>query len=323
MVAQPSMDLRTYSEDRARYYGVPGPMFRKQIQTESGWDTEAFNAASGATGVAQIIPRWHPGVDATDPYASLDYAAKLMAGYYRQFGSWRNALAAYNWSGWLDVLPRRASRNVVDHSARHAKPCGQGAASSRTVSQRRLYRRGIRVSELRQFVARSVDVPPFRRLVLVVGEVIPEEQVERVAAGAVVTGVQHPKLFSNRAVDKLPCDPMGTLISTVPPDDAVPLRGSLARPDPARPQLGAVGGHGAVLVNPRPEAVYGPRRAPRVVARGRTELGGPGRVARADDQRGGAGPAARGILRVHQATPGVSSRSFAATRGRFAVRIIP
>lgn len=96
-MAQPSMDLRTYSEDRALYYGVPGPMFRKQIQTESGWNTEAFNAASGATGIAQIIPRWHPGVDATDPYASLDYAAKLMAGYYRQFGSWRNALAAYNW----------------------------------------------------------------------------------------------------------------------------------------------------------------------------------------------------------------------------------
>ena len=96
-MAQPSMDLRTYSEDRALHYGVPGPMFRKQIQQESGWNTEAFNAASGATGIAQIIPRWHPGVDATDPYASLDYAAKLMAGYYRQFGSWRNALAAYNW----------------------------------------------------------------------------------------------------------------------------------------------------------------------------------------------------------------------------------
>ena len=37
-----------------------------------------------------------PGVDPTDPYASLDYAARLMRGYIVHFGDWRLALVAYN-----------------------------------------------------------------------------------------------------------------------------------------------------------------------------------------------------------------------------------
>lgn len=96
-MGQTATDLRAAAHDISARNGVPPALFVKQIQQESGFNPDAHNAASGATGIAQIIPRWHPGVDATDPYASLDYAAKLMAGYYRQFGSWRNALAAYNW----------------------------------------------------------------------------------------------------------------------------------------------------------------------------------------------------------------------------------
>src|SRR5258705_313813 len=37
-----------------------------------------------------------PTVDPTDPYASLDYAARLMRGYIVHFGDWRRALIAYN-----------------------------------------------------------------------------------------------------------------------------------------------------------------------------------------------------------------------------------
>ena len=74
-------------------------MFLRQIQQESGWNPEAHNDGSGADGLAQIIERWHPVMmgKTRDPLASLDYAARLMAGYYRQTGSWRKALAAYNW----------------------------------------------------------------------------------------------------------------------------------------------------------------------------------------------------------------------------------
>ena len=42
------------------------------------------------------MPALHPAVDPTDPYASLDYAARLMHGYINHFGDWRRALVAYN-----------------------------------------------------------------------------------------------------------------------------------------------------------------------------------------------------------------------------------
>jgi hypothetical protein len=98
-------DLRAYARAAAVRHGAHPDLFVKQIQQESGFNPDAFNARSGATGIAQIIPRWHPGVDATDPYASLDYAAKWMSDLHRIYGSWRAALAAYNWgpanaAGW-------------------------------------------------------------------------------------------------------------------------------------------------------------------------------------------------------------------------------
>lgn len=90
-------DYRDYAIGAARRNGVPTEMFERQIAQESGFRPDAYNAGSGATGIAQIIKRWHPDVDPTDPIASLDYAAEMMAGYRRQTGSWAKALAAYNW----------------------------------------------------------------------------------------------------------------------------------------------------------------------------------------------------------------------------------
>ena len=55
----------------------------------------------------QIIPRWHPSLDpgdaaaderaALDPFQAMDYAAKYLSSLQRQFGTWKLALAAYNW----------------------------------------------------------------------------------------------------------------------------------------------------------------------------------------------------------------------------------
>jgi hypothetical protein len=81
-------------------------MFERQIQQESGFNPAAFNAGSGATGIAQIIPRFHPDVDPHDPLASLDYASRWIAQLRDQFGgSYARAFAAYNWGpgnvqGW-------------------------------------------------------------------------------------------------------------------------------------------------------------------------------------------------------------------------------
>lgn len=75
--------------------GIDPALFVAMIDVESGWDPDAQSGA-GAIGIAQIVPRWHPGVDARDPYASLQYAARLLASHLREFGSERLALAAYN-----------------------------------------------------------------------------------------------------------------------------------------------------------------------------------------------------------------------------------
>lgn len=107
-------ELRPYGLAKARENGVPVDMADRQLQQESGW--EHYNAdgslktsRSNAVGVAQIIQRWHPAVDVTDPYASLDYWARLMRQYHDGYQSrglghpWKLALMAYNWgSGNVD-----------------------------------------------------------------------------------------------------------------------------------------------------------------------------------------------------------------------------
>lgn len=90
-------DLRAYARERARARGINEDYFVRQIDQESGFNPQAYNAQSGASGIGQIIPRWHPGVDVWDAEASLDYAAGLVAGYLQQFGSYPKAFAAYNW----------------------------------------------------------------------------------------------------------------------------------------------------------------------------------------------------------------------------------
>lgn len=89
-------DYRAYARMAADRAGTDPELFVRQIQQESGFNPDAFNAGSGATGIAQIVPRWHPDVDPRDPIASLDYAARWMAALRSQYGSYRDALIALN-----------------------------------------------------------------------------------------------------------------------------------------------------------------------------------------------------------------------------------
>jgi hypothetical protein len=97
-VARAAIDtatLRAYARRAAVAAGIDPNIFERQINAESAFDPNAFSTA-GAVGIAQIVPSWHPNVDPTDPYASLDYAARLMRGYVSHFGSYQLALIAYN-----------------------------------------------------------------------------------------------------------------------------------------------------------------------------------------------------------------------------------
>ena len=91
-------ELVEYADLMADDAGIDREIFRNQINMESGWNPNAVSWA-GAEGIAQIIPKYHPEMEGKtfDPYASLKYAAHLMASHlaYRG-GDYRHALADYN-----------------------------------------------------------------------------------------------------------------------------------------------------------------------------------------------------------------------------------
>lgn len=91
---RPLVNLMRDAEAR---YGLPHNLVVRVAWQESRFKVDAYNAASGASGVMQIVPRWHPGVDVWNPAVAIDYGAKYLAQLYKQFGTYAMALAAYNW----------------------------------------------------------------------------------------------------------------------------------------------------------------------------------------------------------------------------------
>lgn len=82
-------------------HAIPRGLLGRLLYQESRFRADIISGATtspaGAVGIAQIVPRWHPGVNPLDPFASIDYAAKYLAQLRKRFGSWELALAAYNW----------------------------------------------------------------------------------------------------------------------------------------------------------------------------------------------------------------------------------
>ena len=80
----------------AKANGIPPEILAGLLETENGWKAQGVST-SGARGIAQIVPEYHPGVNTDDPIASINYAAKYLSGLQRQFGGdMRLALIAYN-----------------------------------------------------------------------------------------------------------------------------------------------------------------------------------------------------------------------------------
>jgi hypothetical protein len=106
------------AREAARRYGIDEETFVRQIAQESGFNPLAHNVASGASGIAQIIGRFHPGVNPADPIASLEYAAKWVADLRRIYGSYRKALASFNW-GPANVAKWDGKRETLPEETRH------------------------------------------------------------------------------------------------------------------------------------------------------------------------------------------------------------
>lgn len=85
------------AREAARKHAIPEDLFLRLVQQESGWNPHA-KSHKGALGLAQLMPDTARalGVDPHDPQQNLEGGARYLARQYREFGSWRLALAAYN-----------------------------------------------------------------------------------------------------------------------------------------------------------------------------------------------------------------------------------
>lgn len=85
----------------ASRYALPANLLERVAYQESRFRDDIIEgrtvSSAGALGIMQIVPRWHPGVDPLNPAEAIPYAAQYLSSLYRQFGTWRLALAAYNW----------------------------------------------------------------------------------------------------------------------------------------------------------------------------------------------------------------------------------
>ncbi|WP_442872577.1 lytic transglycosylase domain-containing protein [Cognatishimia sp. SS12] len=112
----PYIDL---ARSAALRHNVPVDLFLRLVQQESGWNARA-RSHKGAMGLAQLMPGTARllGVDANDPAQNLEGGARYLAEQYREFRSWRLALAAYNAGPqavrkYGGVPPYRETQNYV------------------------------------------------------------------------------------------------------------------------------------------------------------------------------------------------------------------
>lgn len=87
--------LKAMAAAAARANGIPVNILDAQVNQESGWQTNVGSPA-GAEGIAQIVPKWHPGVDPYDPRAALNFMAREDANNLHKYGNWNDALSVYN-----------------------------------------------------------------------------------------------------------------------------------------------------------------------------------------------------------------------------------
>ncbi len=87
----------TTIQSAAAANGIPASLLAALVSHESGFNPNAVSSA-GAEGIAQFMPATAQGmgVNPFDSTSAINGAAKLLGAYSSRFGSYANALAAYN-----------------------------------------------------------------------------------------------------------------------------------------------------------------------------------------------------------------------------------
>jgi len=86
-------------KDAERVNDLPPGLLEKIAQRESGWSSDVISgkrkSSKGATGIMQLMPKFFPNAGQNadvDIWTGAEYLRKL----FKQFGSWEDAVAAYN-----------------------------------------------------------------------------------------------------------------------------------------------------------------------------------------------------------------------------------
>lgn len=135
-------------------YHVPWKLLKAQVKQESNFNPDAVNPRTGATGLAQFMPRtweeWRDGtpgigplidklklLDPRDPEDAIEAQAAYMDWLIKVAGTGEKALAAYNWGignlqrciaehgeAWRDHLPDETKdyiKKIQDRFAEYSK----------------------------------------------------------------------------------------------------------------------------------------------------------------------------------------------------------
>lgn len=103
------------AQEANRKHGLPPGLMESLLYQESRYRTDIISgelkSGAGAEGIAQIVPKWHPGIDTMNPATSIDYAASYVAKLLKKYGNIEDALAAYNWGpGNMDKYGKEGKR---------------------------------------------------------------------------------------------------------------------------------------------------------------------------------------------------------------------
>lgn len=84
-------------------YGLPHNLLARVVYQETRFRLDIIGgdvvSSAGAVGIGQLMPEVSAayGVDPRDPAQALPVAAQELQKTYQRFGSWRDAVASYNW----------------------------------------------------------------------------------------------------------------------------------------------------------------------------------------------------------------------------------
>ena len=140
-------------DSTSQQYDMPPAILPSVIKRESNWNPGAISKA-GAIGIAQFMPQTAAGmgIDPTDPNQAIPAAGAYLKQLHDQFGSWKAALAAYNWGEGnltrygIGAIPPETQKYVDAILGKAAsgveEPKGPGAAIQRAKDMLKLQQQG-------------------------------------------------------------------------------------------------------------------------------------------------------------------------------------